>query len=182
MAHGNKTEDRESNQFYAKARQLALEIRSQRFAFAVLQGRDLLDYGARNVPPGPSGMKLGVRRLSFILELYAPSVVIARRTLPIRGAPARHAAHILERIREELRRRSIHFIPLDRNEVRHAFANVRCRTKHEIAAAVAEQFQELKPRLPGPRRPWEPERKRIAIFDALATAIAWNAFAESEDV
>jgi len=164
------------------ARQLAIEIRSQRFAFAVLHGSKLLDSGIRNLPRGISGMKRGISRLMFLLQLYAPSVVVARRTRQVRGEPAERAARVFRRIRQELTRRSIPFIPLDRNDIRKVFGALGCRTKHEIAAAVAERFQELKPRVPRPRKPWDPERKRSAIFDAIATAIAFNELRESGDV
>ena len=180
MARSIETTHRGFSNSNPDARQLALEVRSQRWAFVVFQGSTLLDLGVRNVPQRPSEKRAGIRRLVFLLQLYVPSVVVVRRTRRTREESSKRAAQTFVRIREEIERRSIPFISLDRTHVRNVFASLGCRTKHEIAATVAERFPELRPRLPRPRKPWDKERKRVAIFDAIATAIAFNELRESE--
>jgi hypothetical protein len=45
-------------------------------------------------------------------------------------------------------------------------------TKHQIAVVIAGKFPELAPRLPPVRKPWMTEDARMAIFDAVALALA----------
>lgn len=47
-------------------------------------------------------------------------------------------------------------------------------TKHLIATLLARQFPELAPKLPLPRKPWESEKERMVIFDALALAVTYT--------
>lgn len=126
-------------------------------------------------------MRAGIHRLMALLQLYGPSLVIVRRTRRASGESSKHAARLFGKLREEMRARSIPFIPLDRSDIRMVFATLGCRTKHEIASAVADRFPELRPRLPRPRKPWDKERKRVAVFDAIATAIAFNELHKSID-
>lgn len=160
-------------------RRLALEIRSRKFAFAVLQGTDLLDWGTRRFPPGVPGIGAAIARLGFLLKLYSPSVVVARRTRRVKDKSSEHAAHVLRGIRGNLKRDGILFVALARRDVRKLFAQFGCHTKQEIAAAVAERFGELKSRVPRARKPWNPERNIVAVFDALATAVAFEALREA---
>src|SRR5579872_787390 len=114
--------DRLTNHDTASAeRQLALEIRSRRFGFAVLQGTNLLDWGVRSYPPGAAGTKSAIKRIRFLLTLYAPSTVIARRTRRAKGESSGRASRIFEKIQNELQRRSIRFAVLSRRDVRAFF-------------------------------------------------------------
>lgn len=159
-------------------RVLALEIRSRKFGFAVLQGPNLLDWGVRGFPAGARGIEAAIGRLVFLLKLYAPSTVIARRTRRARDESAERTSRVFRRIRSELKHRSIPFIVIARHNLREFFAGHGCRTKQEIAAVTADSFGQLKPRLPRLRKPWEPERNIVVVFDALATAVAFNALRE----
>jgi hypothetical protein len=55
-----------------------------------------------------------------------------------------------------------------RADVRACFAVVGARTRPEIAAAVARQLDGFRHRLPKPRRVWESEDRRMALFAAVA--------------
>ncbi|HEV2199743.1 MAG TPA: hypothetical protein VGR73_07970 [Bryobacteraceae bacterium] len=154
---------------------MALEIRSRRVGFAVLQGANLLDWGQRGFPPGISGTETAIERISFLLDLYAPAVVIARRTRHVRDESSEVAARIFRKIRGELKRRSVRFVVLARRDVREFFSGQGCRSKQEIAAVIADRFDQLKSRLPRRRRAWERERHVMAVFDAIATAVVFNA-------
>jgi hypothetical protein len=48
-------------------------------------------------------------------------------------------------------------------------------TKQIIARRLTEQFPELQPKLPAPRKTWESEDERMSIFDALALAVTYAA-------
>jgi hypothetical protein len=155
-------------------RLLALEVRARRLAFAVFEGSGLLDWGARSYAAGPLGVESSIEKLRFLLHLYAPPVVIARGTRHAKDRSSEAAAHALRTIKTELKRRSIRLVLVDRHDVRQFFAQYGCRAKHEIAALIANQFPELKWRVPRPRRPWDPEAYAVAVFDAVATALTFN--------
>ncbi len=159
---------------YPTERELALEIRPRRFAFAVLQEGNLADWGVRAFPPGTAGLNLVIRKLSFLLKIHTPSVVIARRTRRAKHKSSENAAQVLRKIRHELNRRSVPFAVLARRDVREAFARQGCHTKHDIAAIIADTFGQLKPKLPRRRKAWDPERQIVSVFDAIATAIAFR--------
>jgi hypothetical protein len=164
---GNKTETTE--------RRMALEIRSRRFGYAVFQGADLLDWGVRSYPAGVSAGESAVRSLTFLLKLYAPSVVIARRTRRAKDVSSEQATRISKKIGAKLKRSFIPLALLNRRFVFDYFAGNGCHNKYEIATFLAARFPRLKLRLPRPRKPWEPERYVLAVFDAVATAVAFSA-------
>jgi|SRR5579871_896116 len=159
-------------------RLLALEIRSRKFGFAVLQGAELLDWGVRSFPGGLVGIEAAIGRLAFILKLYSPSVAIARRTRRVKDRSSMSASRVLRKFRGALKQRSIPLLVLPRRDVHNALG---CRTKQEIFAVVAHRLGQLKSKLPRARKPWEPERNIVAVFDAVATALAFRMLRESAD-
>jgi hypothetical protein len=154
-------------------RQLALEIRSWRFGFAILQGDDLLEVGARRYPSG--GAETAIKSLTFLIRLYRPSAVITRTTRRARQGSSQRASFVSNRIMGEVKRHSIRYVVVPRRDVRKFFASQGCRNKHEIATLLAGRFSQLKPRLPNRRRTWDPEWYAFALFDAVATAVTFNA-------
>ena len=164
-----------NDQAETRERELALEIRSRRIGFAVLEGADLLDWGQRGFPPGVCGTEIAIEGLASLLKLYGPAVVITRRTRQVRGESSAVAARIFRKIRGELKRRSVRFVVVARRDVRQFFSRQGCHTKQETAAVIADRFGQLKSRLPNRRKAWERERHVMAVFDSLATAITFEA-------
>jgi len=58
-----------------------------------------------------------------------------------------------------------------RGDVQACFASVGARTRDEIAAAVARHVEAFRHRLPKPRKPWESEDRRMALFSAAALVL-----------
>lgn len=58
-----------------------------------------------------------------------------------------------------------------RGEVQACFAAVGARTRDDIAAAIARQFDAFGHRLPPRRKPWESEDRRMALFAAVALLV-----------
>ena len=155
--------------------QLALEVRSGRFGFAVLQGTShLLDWGVREYEAGTEGAQAAISKLSALVMLYAPSVVITRRTRRVAHRSSKNAAQTLRRIEVESKRRALRLIVLDRRAVRKCFTGFGCKTKYEVACWLVEKFEELKWRLPRRRKPWDREEYVVPVFDALATVVAFS--------
>ena len=114
----------------------------------------------------------------FVLKTYAPSIAIARRVRRAEGRSSENAARLLRKVRRELKGRSVQFVVLARRDVRNFFVQHGCANKNEIAASVADQFEQLKLRIPRSRKPWDPERNMVAVFDAAATVIAFDGLHE----
>jgi hypothetical protein len=105
-------------------------------------------------------------------------MVIARRTRGANHESSKSAAQVLRRIGDDLKRRSMRFVVLARRDVRKFFSEQGCKNKHERAMAVAEIFCQLKPRVPRLRKAWDPESPITTVFDAVATAVVFEAFQE----
>jgi hypothetical protein len=155
-------------------RQLALEIRSRKFAFAVLERSELIDWGSCRFASGSPKSAVD-RRLAFLLKLYAPSLVIARSPRRVKDERSNNAFGVFRQVRAELERHSIPFVVFGNREVPRFFAERGYTNKSQVAASIADQFSPLRSRLPRPRRPWDPERRIVAVFDAVATAFMFNA-------
>jgi hypothetical protein len=118
--------------------------------------------------------KAAMDRFAFLLKLYGPSTVITRQTRRAKDKSSQNALCVFRTLRGELKRRSVPFEALARTDVRKFFSERGCKNKHEIAAVVADQFGQLKSRLPRPRKAWDPERQIVAVFDAIATAFVFD--------
>lgn len=151
---------------------MALEIRSRRFGFAVLDGGELLDWGVRYYPSGLSRIETALKSLAFVLRLYEPSIVVFRRPRAVGDESSRHASHVFAAVRHRLEERLIPYIIARRADVRESLARQGFHTKYDIACALAQRFSQLKGLLPSPRKTWEHERHVMVVFDAIATAIA----------
>lgn len=67
--------------------------------------------------------------------------------------------------------RGLYIASYERECVQEAFAAVGARTRDEVAEAVARFYPTLQLRLPPPRKPWNSEDKRLAIFAAAAVVL-----------
>jgi hypothetical protein len=153
-------------------RQLALEVRSRRLAYAVFQGSSLLDWGARRYAAGATKADGAIEKVRLLLNVYASPVVVVRETRHAKSS--KMAARVLRKIRTDLQRQSVRMVVVGQHDVRRFFAQYGCHTKHDVASLLARRFPELIWRLPRPRRPWDPEAHAVVIFDAIGTAITFN--------
>lgn len=69
--------------------------------------------------------------------------------------------------------RALAVVRFARADIRRCFALLEARTKPEIAAAIAQHFPELAPRLPPKRKIWMSEDERMSIFDAVSLALTY---------
>ncbi len=67
-----------------------------------------------------------------------------------------------------------------RDQIRACFAHVGARTRHEIAQAVARHVEALNHRLPKPRKAWQGEDRRMALFSAAALAMTHYQFGATD--
>jgi hypothetical protein len=154
-------------------RRLALEVRSWRLGYAILEGRQVLDWGTSEYAPGDPAK--AARKMRSLTRTFAPTLSIMRSPRTAEDGTTDKAARVLSAIRKELEDCSVRSIVLPREVVFNHFAQLGIRKKLDIAAAVAKAVPELQPRLPLPRKPWHPERRIMPVFDAVATVLAYDA-------
>src|SRR5258708_33663752 len=107
-----------------ETRVLALDVRLQRFGFAVLEGSNhLLEWGVRTYPVTSTNnlAKTVAKRISPLLCLFMPSRLIIKRAPGIPGPKRSRGTIILQTITDEARRRSITCAFVEREEIRRAF-------------------------------------------------------------
>ena len=155
---------------HRKNRILALEIRSRRLAFAVLEETShMLECGIRRWCSDADSARFAMQRIDPLLTLYSPVVVVLKR-MSNTGKTKKRRSVILA-IRWTLAKRFIDVHMVEKDDVKEAFRQSGNQNKYMIAATIAQMFPELKWKLPQKRRPWQPERYNAAIFDAVALAI-----------
>jgi hypothetical protein len=152
---------------------IALEIRTSKFGFVVLEGPTrLLDWGVRWFGDGTLRSTVS-DRITTLLRFYRPYVVVVRSRTYYSASRSNRFAKIVDTIRAEARRNSTKFKVLNPRRVRDHFASNGPATKHAIASAIARQFAELSWKLPNPRKPYQSEAPAMVIFDAAANGIAF---------
>lgn len=158
-----------------KYRLLALEIRPQKFGFAVFEGpARLLDWGVKsNQGRRFHRRSLFAEKIGFLLKIYAPAALVMRRRI----SPSRKARKAILRaakaIKAQSRSKSIKMELVDPRVIRAFFGRHGCATKHQIASLISNWFVELSWRLPRVRRPWHCEGSSAPIFDAATTGLAF---------
>ena len=155
-------------------RLLALELRSAKFGFVVFEGpTKLLDWGVRRI-----GTRGNVRasvsvKIRPLVAVHAPSLVIYRSRRRLSAHAKRRFAALTQAIRSEAKSSSIKVRTVSPERVRHFYAAHGQSTKHEIAAWIANQFEELSWKLPQKRKAYQSEAHNTVMFDAAATGAAF---------
>jgi hypothetical protein len=157
-------------------RLLALDLRTRRFGFAVLEGpQDLLEWGSRRLRrTSMSDPESFIRRrLAPLVKLYAPTVIVVKRgSRQGAGNNSKHE-YLLQMIMKEAQRQAIAVAVIGRKEMRSVFGETRRATKETIAQQVAARFPQLKWKLPPARKPWANEAHAMTIFDAVALGLTY---------
>jgi hypothetical protein len=156
---------------------LAVDVRRNRFAYALFEGpNQLLDWGASAFPPqlNKREARLAVRlRIHTLLRHAHPSTVAVKRPRKARAGSFRIPGPVLRTILREAANQRIPMRNITREEIRSAFCNLGGRTKDEIASILVQIFPELLTRLPQTRKVWQSERNAMIVFDAIATGFAY---------
>jgi len=157
-----------------KHRILAFAVRARWLGFAVFEGSArLIDWGMIFYQrKGATALKSTRHRTASIISRLIPTHIVLFHEPFGRSDLAR-----VRSITREIRRTANAFgIPTTRyfrDKIRSSFSRRNTRTKHEIATAIASLFPELAWRLPPERKLWKKEDCRMALFDAVAAALAF---------
>lgn len=146
-------------------RMMAVDPTFRGFAYVILEGGDLVDWGLSQVTPLAPGPV--ARRVLRLLKRWEPELLVLEE--PEGSRRGRRARRIIGELAELADRQNLAWCMVTRRQVNEAFQDP--PNKHQVALAVAERFPELRHRLPRPRKPWMSEDERMALFDAASFAL-----------
>jgi hypothetical protein len=153
---------------------LGIAIRARWLGFgAIDQQNRLLEcgmifYQRRSV----SQLKSAKRRLESTISRLSPSRVALLRAELTANDEVSSVRSLVRALRGAVSLGSISMVSVHRDEVRKAFGEGKPKSKDEIASALVGLFPELAWRLPRKRQIWSKEDFRMAMFDAVAAAVA----------
>jgi len=154
-------------------RVVALDLRSRKIGFAVMEGsRKLLDWGIKGCRTHRDLAHVAQKRIAPVLTLFAPSVVILESASSRKAEEPRREI-ISTAIQAEVLRRSIDLVFVRKDETWGALGKGEPINKQKIAAHIVLLFPELTWKLPQERKPWQSEHHNMAVFDAIALALAY---------
>ncbi len=140
------------------------------FGWAVFESPFLpIDWGLASARVDKNTVCL--KRVEQLLRRYTPEILVMEIYDRERSRRHRRIAGLCAAVRALAEDRGVEVLVYTRLEVREAFAEVKARTRQEIAEAVARHLDVFRHRLPPPRRPWESEDARGALFAAAALAL-----------
>ena len=138
----------------------------------VLEGKNqLIDWGVVHVKNDKN--ERCIARIRQFMQRYLPDVVVTEHPDKSFHRSAR-IQRLLDGVRELANEMKCPYRGFLHAPIRKGSSLSTSTTKQEIAEAIAEKFPELASRLPPPRKPWMSEDPRIAMFYAVAIALAYQ--------
>jgi len=149
---------------------LGLHPSSRGFGWVLFEGRAApFDWGTATIQGDKNPAALA--RFEELIAKYRPRVLALEA---FDAQSARRAGRIRKLYRSVVHRAKTQGIDVrlyTRAQIGGTFAVVGAKTREAIAAAVADQVEALRPRLPKPRKIWESEHPSMALFCAAACAL-----------
>jgi hypothetical protein len=156
---------------------LAIEARRSRFGYALFEGpKRLLDWGGSTVPPGLAGraaIETARKRVASVLSRGSFEAIVVKPPRRTQTGPTAAVGPVFESLHREAAALKIPVYFMSRKQIREAFHILRARTKDEIACVLVGVFPEIIARLPLKRKKWQPEKRGMIVFDAIATGLAY---------
>lgn len=154
-------------------RVLAIDPYSKGFGFAVMEAPlQLIDFGLKTPARNKGSLTNRLKKAEVIIGHYLPDVVVVEDR-QAKEPRRRHQARTMLRGIEKLALdKNIQYIRLSRSAVHEVITGQSHSTKYEVATKIVEQFRELEPYLPLPRKLWMSESETMNIFDAAALGLA----------
>lgn len=153
-----------------QARILSIDPTPKGLGFTILEGRDgLMDWGVKTVRQDKNAGTLA--HVEKLINRFHPTTIVVEDTGHWSSRRRGRIRALLEEVRLLAAAYGIRFKRIPRALVHASFASLGRTTKYQIAVALTDKFPELSPRLPKPRKPWQSEDDRMAIFDAAALAV-----------
>ena len=159
-------------------RMLAIDLRSTRMGFAVLETPiRLLDWGKRaRVADSCSALILG------LIRRYGIEVIVVRKLKVGSPRDTLRVRKGLRVIRSIAHSRSVPLATVNEKTFKNVFLRHGRHTRFAIAELMTTTFPQLARFLPNPRRCYDPESRRMSAFDAVALAVASLATQHDNDL
>ncbi|RWQ58823.1 hypothetical protein [Mesorhizobium sp.] len=143
---------------------LAVAAASGKVGFAYLNGGQLHDWGL-SVKASKS-IDQAFAQAKAWLAYYRPDLLIIEH-VDQGTRKGNHTRLLIKAVKEAANELNINCASVVRRS--------RYPNKYAEAAALAQEFPQIEPWLPRPRKIWEPEPRNVIYFEALALAKGWLA-------
>lgn len=137
------------------------------------------DWGNASARKGDKNARL-ISYVEKLISRFEPETIVLEAFEKRRSARSERVARLGRAIVAVATERSIEVAIYTRGEVKACFASVGAVSRHEVAQAVARSLPALTHRLPKPRRPWESDNPRMALFSAAALVLTHYQYAASQ--
>ena len=162
-----------TKRLFMNDRVLAIDPTPMGFGFALMEGPDLpVDWGVKEAS-GTEKNAACLKLISDLIRRYEPDVLLLEDCRRKGSRRCERVRSLIEDIASAAFESGIRVRRISRLEVREAFSASGAQTKQEIAKAIAGRVSGLDLRVPPYRQRWMPEDYRMAIFDAVALALAF---------
>lgn len=151
----------------------ALDPTTKGFGYVVFElPFRLVEWGLAHIAGDKSAG--AVARFERLLNRFRPDTVVLEDAEAPGSRRQPRVRRLIEALAKLARERGIAVSTLARGAVLRCFSPVEGdATKYSIAERLAKDFPEISGLLPKPRKPWQTEDERLAIFDALALAVTF---------
>ena len=149
---------------------LAIVPHSKGLGYAVFESITApIDWGIKRVTGEKN--QATIEKVETLIVAYQPDAIVVEE---IEGSRrCERIKTLLYAIIERAQSLGIEVATYSRQTVAAFFDPDATLTKHEIATVIANRFPALRPRLPGPRKPWQSEDYRMSIFEACGLCLVW---------
>lgn len=148
----------------------ALHATSRGFGWVVFEGPFTPHDWGTVVAKGDKNA-ICLRRLDTMLTQFSPEALLLEAFGKGSSLRSPRIARLYRGIASMAASRGIDVHIYSLNDVKACFAAVGARTRQEIAEAVGRHIDAFGHRLPPPRRPWQSEDRRMALFSAAALVL-----------
>jgi hypothetical protein len=157
---------------------LAFALSTWGVGIAVIEGRDtLVDWGMKATKGDKNAA--AVSELKKLIVQYRPSVFVIEDAHNQESARSSRIRLLAKRLRAEAANAKVRTVSLPRQQIRKMFFEDGIGTKDALAGVIAAKFpEELGRLLPPKRKAWMNEPFNMAIFEAVAVAIAFGKVAK----
>lgn len=158
---------------------LALHPTARGFGWIVFEGPfSPHDWGNAQVKGAEKNDKC-LSQIAKLLSRFEPETVVLEAFEKRCSARADRIARLGRAIVALAGESSIEVAVYTRGEVKACFATVGAVSRQQVAEAVARSIPALAHRIPKPRKPWESDHPRMALFSAAALVLTHYQFSAS---
>jgi hypothetical protein len=150
---------------------LAFYPHAKGFAYVLFEGpHSLVDWGMSDLLRADR-LQQYLLRLKVLLDRYSPDALVLRKIR--RGTRGDEGAEIIQAMTDLAKKRGIQTACISRKQIQEAFAHLGSPTRYAIVEAVAEHIPMLCSFVPGRRKIWNGEDRKMGLFDAVALALTF---------